>query len=410
MLRVNVWRTAPDRHTILFVAHHVAVDEWSVGVFERELWALYRAGGDLAVAALPPLAVGYADYAVWHRGLVARQAQQDLTYWRGTLDGAPPPVLPLAQGAHDRTGGAGERARLVPAARLAGLDRIRTQAGATEFMLYLAVYACCWPAGPASVTHRRHPGVRADPSRSRSAGRASSSTPWHCGLPSTRRTTSRRICGACASVVLAAFAHQEAPFEHVVRAVAPDRADGVNPLFRTLFSFLPGTQADRMPDGDIAGLTLRDLPVGTGGNHFDLSLGTARTAAGLHLNLEFSTELVDERAADELLTSFTELLATLGESPQAAVAELLNASETEQQRIADWTGVDSAPACDVPVHELLRDQVALSPDLVAVESSEESLTFAQLAARSAALARRLVADGVRRGDLVGLHLPAGLTR
>ncbi|HWO62822.1 MAG TPA: amino acid adenylation domain-containing protein, partial [Umezawaea sp.] len=141
VLRATVWRVAPDRHVVLFVAHHVAIDEWSSDVFEQEFWALYRAGGDPARAGLAPLDVRYADYSVWHRELVERQVEGDLDHWRQALDGAPPP-WPRSVSGRGPGGSAPFEAssRTVPADALTGLDRVRAEVGATDFMVYLAVY------------------------------------------------------------------------------------------------------------------------------------------------------------------------------------------------------------------------------------------------------------------------------
>ncbi len=85
-------------------------------------------------------------------------------------------------------------------------------------------------------------------------------------------------------------------------------------------------------------------------------------------------------------------------------------SAAEQRVLGEWQGAD-APVSGALVHELLRERAALWPDAVAIESAsgDEQLTFAQLDARSEALARRLVAAGARRGDVIGLHLRPGVT-
>src|SRR5207302_5746594 len=109
---------------------------WSVEVFERELWALYRSGGDAEAAGLTPLQVQYADYALWHRELVERQAEEDLAYWRSALDDAPSSKVNSRQHSAraaadgtDSTDGtdtdrpaAGESSRRIPAEQFAGLD------------------------------------------------------------------------------------------------------------------------------------------------------------------------------------------------------------------------------------------------------------------------------------------------
>ncbi|MDY7091146.1 MAG: condensation domain-containing protein, partial [Actinomycetota bacterium] len=400
MLRVNVWRTAADRHVVLFVAHHVAVDEWSMGIFERELWELYGMGG---AAELPPLEVTYADYAAWHRDQVAGRADRDLAFWRRTLEDVPTSAWPHRTS--DRGAAPGERSRLVPADRLTALDQARREAGATEFMAYLAAYSLliARSSGERDITVGVPVSGRSHPDLAPVVGFFVNTLAVRVTVDPAEDflTYLRRV----RSVVLAAFAHQETPFEHVVRAVAPDRADGVNPLFRTLFSFTPDTGSGDGPAEPVAdGLTLGDLPIASGGNHFDLLLGTARTAEGLHLNLEFSTAILGPEEAEDLLGTFGDLLAGAG----GPVSGLLAASGPERERIAGWTGDAAVPAFDVPVHELLRERARWWPDLVAVESDAESLTFAGLDARSEAFARRLAAGGVRRGDVVGLHLRPGV--
>ncbi|MFV2098683.1 amino acid adenylation domain-containing protein, partial [Micromonospora sp. LOL_014] len=407
ILRADVWRTAPDRHVLLFVAHHVAVDEWSVDVLDRELWALYRAGGDAAAAGLPPIEVSYADYAMWHRDLVARRADDDLDYWRRTLDGAAP-AWPKPSVTRPATVTAGERTRTLPADLLAGLDRIRARAGATEFAAHLAVYLLLLArvSGERDLTVGVPVAGRSHPDLAPLVG-------FFVNTLALRVTVRpeddfgahlRRV----RSAVLDAFAHQEAPFEHVVRAVAADRVDGGNPLFRTLFAFTPDAPAADRLAAAAPGLTMRDLRLGGGGKHFDVTLGAARTPDGLRLDLEFGTDVLAEADADELLAAYADLLRTLTGSPHAAVSDLLAASPRERERITAWTGAGAVEGPVTPVHELLRERAARWPDAVAVESAAGTLTHAGLDARSEVLACRLAVSGVRRGDVVGLHLRPGV--
>ena len=45
------------------------------------------------------------------------------------------------------------------------------------------------------------------------------------------------------AAVVDALAHQEIPFDHIVRAVAPRRAAARNPLYSTLFTYTPAEDA-----------------------------------------------------------------------------------------------------------------------------------------------------------------------
>ncbi|MGC5568997.1 condensation domain-containing protein, partial [Streptomyces sp. FR-108] len=95
LVRATLVRLAADEHVLALVMHHVVSDEWSGRILRRELTALYeafRAGGP---DPLPPLAVQYADFAVWQRQwLTGEVLEEQLEYWRRALSGAATLELP----------------------------------------------------------------------------------------------------------------------------------------------------------------------------------------------------------------------------------------------------------------------------------------------------------------------------
>ncbi|HET9898353.1 MAG TPA: amino acid adenylation domain-containing protein, partial [Streptosporangiaceae bacterium] len=208
-------------------------------------------------------------------------------------------------------------------------------------------------------------------------------------------------------VVLDAFAHQEIPFEHVVRAVAPQRTAARNPLFTTSYAHDTATTtgAVTLPGG----LTLAPHAAGgSGGSHFDLTLNTARTADGLHLGLEYSTALYEAATIAGYLDSLTDLLAALAADPDIAVGRLLEPTERETARLRGWNDTVT-PTTTTPLHELITAQAAATPDAVAVEAPDLTLTYGKLDTAATALARHLIARGTRPGDIVGVHLPPTAT-
>ena len=75
--------------------HHVVFDEWSGRIFRRELLPCTTRSGAGRPDPLPPLAVQYADFAVWQRSwLTGDVLDEQLGYWRGALAGAPVLDLP----------------------------------------------------------------------------------------------------------------------------------------------------------------------------------------------------------------------------------------------------------------------------------------------------------------------------
>ncbi len=91
LLRLVLIRIAPSAHLLVLVMHHIVSDGWSMGVFYRELCALYG-GADAPPSALP---VQYPDYALWQRAQLQGAAlERELAYWRQQLAGLSALELP----------------------------------------------------------------------------------------------------------------------------------------------------------------------------------------------------------------------------------------------------------------------------------------------------------------------------
>ncbi len=351
LLRVRSWELAPDRHVVAFTAHHVIIDGWSLEVFERELWALYQAGGDPLAAGLSALDIQYADYAAWHRDLTASRADGDLAWWRQKLDGATPVCPAPDHPAPTRTEFSGSQAAItVSASALDWLAAARAVAG-TDFVALLAVW-CLFLA--------RHTGQRDLTVGTLVSGRSHPDTAAMIGFfINTLALRVRVDPGAdlpgylreVRAAVLDAFAHQEIPFDQVVRAVAPRRSAIRNPLFTTLFSYVSDGAADLQSRTLADGLRLTAPPV-TGGASpslcrgtpwprylpLDLSLTAARSPDGLVLRLEYSTDLYDPATITGYLDSLTSLLVAVSHDPATPLRALLG----DRQPAEDGRGESAA--------------------------------------------------------------------
>lgn len=336
LLRVRAWELAPDRHVVAFTAHHVIMDGWSLEVFERELWAVYQAGGDPVAAGLSALEIQYADYAAWHRDLTASRADNDLAWWRQTLDGATPVRPAPDHPAPEHTEFSGDQAAVtVPASALDWLAAIRA-AASTDFVALFAVW-CLFLA--------RHTGQRDLTVGTLVSGRSHPDTAALIGFFVNTLALRVRIDPSAdfpgylrqvRAIVLDAFDHQEIPFDHVVRAVAPSRSATRNPLFNTLFSYVTPEAAEGLSRTLADGLKLTALPRTGGGTHslrwrtswsrylpLDLSLTASRTPSGLVLQLEYSTDLYDPATITGYLDSLTSLLDAVSHDPAAPLHALL---------------------------------------------------------------------------------------
>ncbi len=406
LLRVRAWATGPDTHLLLFATHHAVMDEWSMEIFERELWTIYAAGDD--AAALPEPTIQYADYASWHRTLTAATADEDLAWWRENLDGSAPASPAPDHLAPDRADFSGDHAQATTdAAAVAWLDSTRAAAATTDFVVLLALY---------SIFLARHSGRRDLVIGTPVSGRGHPDTSGLIGF--FVNTLALRISVDAAptfpdhvayvkQVVLDAFAHQEIPFDQVVRAAAPQRAAARNPLFTTAYSHSRIAAGARTVPGGPA-LTPHLAGGGTG-SHFDISFATSRAPDGLALRFGYSTSLYDSATITAYLSSVAELLATLAARPDTPVRQLLEPTAREAAQLRDWNDRTAAPTTTTPLHDLIAVQAAATPDAVAVEAPDMTLTYRQLESAATALARRLIRAGTRPGDVVAVNLPPTAT-
>jgi signal transduction histidine kinase len=419
LLRVRAWELAPDRHAVAFTAHHVIMDGWSLEVFERELWALYQAGGDPVAAGLSTLDIQYADYAAWHRDLTVSRAD-DLAWWRQTLSGATPVCPAPDHPASEQAEFSGAQAAVtVSASTLDCLATFHAAAG-TDFVTLFAVW-CLFLA--------RHTGQRDLTVGTLVSGRSHPDTAALIGYfvntlalrlrvdPSTDFLGYLRQVRA---IVLDAFAHQEIPFDHVVRAVAPRRSPVCNPLFTTLFSYTLAEAADWQSRTLADGLKLTIPPFTSGGSHspgrgaawlrymrIQLSLTAARTPQGLALRLEYSTDLYDPATITGYLDSLTRLLAAVSHDPATPLHALLGDGQTgadacggsaAEEAVSNGAGTSSADAEYVSPATDTEQRIAriwaslLRLDLAEIGASEDFFAIGGYSMLAVRLALRIGAD------------------
>ena len=103
LIRGRLLRLGERDHVLLVTMHHIVADGWSMGVLTREFGALYAACLHDRPDPLPPLALQYADYAVWQREHLSGEVlQRQLDFWRAHLSGAPA-LLELPTGRYRTT-------------------------------------------------------------------------------------------------------------------------------------------------------------------------------------------------------------------------------------------------------------------------------------------------------------------
>ncbi|HEX2187621.1 MAG TPA: amino acid adenylation domain-containing protein, partial [Longimicrobiaceae bacterium] len=405
LFRATLLRVDEREHLLVLVMHHVVTDGWSMGVFFRELAALYAAFAEGRPSPLPEPSLQYADYAVWQRKHLAGEAlERQVAFWRERLAGAPTllelpadrprPSAPTRAGATFRAG--------LPGPLSAELRELARRENATPFMLLLAAFQLLLAkhAGQGDVVVGTPVAGRDRPELEGLVGFFVNTLPVRADLSGD--PAFRRHLAAVREGMLEAQAHAEVPFERLVEELRVERLPGISPVFQAMFALHAGGAEPVFP-----GLAVRSVPVDPGAAKFDLSVEAFDAGDHLAVAWEYSTELFDAATVERMAERFRILLEGIVRAPGARLSALPLMDAEERTRVLrGWN--DSARAFPgARVHELFAEQAARSPDAPAVLGPDGTLTYGELDRRSGILARALRERGVGPESRVGICLERG---
>lgn len=337
LVRVHIWRLGEEDHLLLLLMHHIVSDGWSMGVLVREVAVLYESFSTGQASTLRGLPIQYGDFACWQREwLQGTVLARQLSYWKEQLAGAPlllklptdrprPPV-PSARGARLNF--------IVPASLSASLDSLIRQEGVTLFIVLLAVFKTL-------LYHysKQEDIVIGSPIANRNKSELEGLIGFFVNslVMRTRlggELSFRGVLGRVRDVALAAFAHQDLPFERIVEELQVERDMKYNPLFQVWFVL----QNAPMPDLELAGLTFSSVEFEKGSVRHDLRLDFSATTEGLRGSFEYRTDLFDALTITRMAMHFQVLLRQVTETPDASLNELtdmLNEADRRQMTEAE---------------------------------------------------------------------------
>ncbi|GAA0960528.1 amino acid adenylation domain-containing protein [Actinocorallia libanotica] len=421
--RVGLLRLAADDHVLVLVLHHIAGDGWSMAPLARDVVLAYDARRRGETPGWSPLPVQYADYTLWQRELFGAEddpaslLSRQTDFWKQALAGLPDQIeLPADRPRPAQSSFRGATLSFELDASLhQGLVELARESGASLFMVMQAAYA-------ALLT--RLGGGEDVPIGSPIAGRTDEALDDLVGMFVNmlvlRTDTSgdpsfRELVARVRETDLAAYAHQDLPFERLVEVLNPARHMGRHPLFQVALSFQNNPEAR----AELDGLTVEALDLDGGVAKYDLSLyleerhAADGSPAGIAAGLEYALDLFDPATAAELAGRLRRLLAAVVADPDAPIgaADLLDPEE-RRTILTDWAVGGTAP--DAPrttIHAAVEAQAARTPDAVAVTcpgTGGGSLTYWELNERANRLARHLIAAGAGPEEFVALALPRSL--
>lgn len=403
VLHHRLVRRSDDAHTLLLTVHHIAFDRWSAGVMLDELMQGYDALAAGRTPHLPALPIRYADQAAHHRHALAGPGYEQLLAWWKQALGDDVPVLELPTDRPRAAAGAARVARrtaTLPPDLLAALKAVGIRLKASLFHVLLGAFA--------TVLHRYTQqdefaiGVPI-------AGRDRMETQRLIGLlintlPMRQRfdpdMTFAELVGRVRRTSVDALAHGGMPFERLVEVMRPQRDTDHMPLTQVLFNLhnVP------MPHGVAGDVRFEIEDVEGGLTQFDMTMLAREVDDGLYLSVTYNAALFDADRIGRMLGHYETLLRAAVEDATQPVNAMPMLTRGESKQIDTWN-TTASPLVASSVLPLIAARMRDCPDAHAIEQADRApVTYAQLDVQATAVAARLQASGVTRGDIVGLFV------
>jgi acyl carrier protein len=333
LLRAGLIKLADDEHVLLFTVHHIVTDGWSMGVLVKEVAALYEAYVNGEESPLAELKIQYADFAAWQRQwLTGEVLEQQLSYWKRQLAGAPP-VLELPTERPRKTSATHRGAHewfSLPENLLEQLHGLSRQHGVTLFMTLAAAFQTLLHryTGQADIVIGTDVANRNRRETEDLIGFFVNQLVLRTDL--SGNPTFGELLAQVRKVTLDAYTHQDLPFDKLVEVLNPDRSLSRTPLFQAKLVLQNApTGALSLPD---LSLSLAGEQNTTGTAKFDLLLTMIESEGSLKGALGYSTELFETETIKRMIGHFETLLRSIVAHADARLNELEIFSEEESRR------------------------------------------------------------------------------
>ncbi len=403
LLRPRLFRFPGEHHRLYLAMHHLIFDGVSVyRVVLPELAALYEAFSAGRPSPLPEPAIQYADYARWEQDWITQpRVARRLEHWSEHLRTLPSLTLPLD---HARPQVPSFRGGVLPISLpREAVDRLRDLgqgAGATLFQVLAAVWSLLLSryCGAQTVVFATAADLRQRPEFEGVVG--------YCLTPVVLRVdlsgdpSFAELIVSVRNELLDALDHL-VPFERLVRELQPSRTTTVNPIYQSMLVLEPKMAT---PDSFWT-VHLMESAVGdaVGSAKLDLELELDERPEG-HIDgrLIYDRDLFEAATARRMAGHWMHLAAAVAADPSTAISRIpMLTAEEEQRQLVEWNATATSGG-GATVQDVLAAQLAGRADAIAVSADGQAAGYADIDRRADAIAGRLLAAGVKSGDVVGV--------
>lgn len=387
MLRALLIKRNETSYTLVMAVHHIALDGWSAYILLDELREIYESGQHNKSPKLAEVAVQYTDYAIWQQQYISGEfLNKELTYWKNQLKDITYLELPLDSPRPLQQQFNGKRKTFTVANQVyENLTELSNLEGVTLFMTLLSAF---------KVLLYKYTGQKDVCVGSPIAGRHYNELENMVGFFANtlalrsnleKSTGFTELLAQVKETTLAAYSHQDVPFEKIVDALGIEREMNRTPVFQVMFSMENVPELSELRMGD---LILDSMPVEQETTQFDWNIYMEESQeSGLVFHVEYDTDLFRENTIDRLGQHFNYLLGSIAANPDQPIAKLaLMSKQEELKQIAEFNDNRANFSFDLTTDAII-DKIALqNPEKIAVKDTYTTRSYAALKEKASKIA------------------------
>ena len=403
LIRFTLIKLGEEHHVLHIAMHHIITDGWSSRLLLKELVDLYGAFREGRPSPLEPLPLQYGDFAELQREWFQEEVlAEQLGYWKEKLQGARPVDLPRDRARPAKQTFEGSNVNWEFSADLtAKLKGLATSNRATLFMVMLAALKIL-----IARLSQQQDVVVGIPIANRTRSELESLIGFFVNTLALRTDLShdptfRDLLQDVREEMLQAYSHQDLPFEKLVEELQPERDLSRNPIFQIFFAF------QNLPkfSEEVSGLTIDRIPQVRTTVMTDLDIYLSETSDSLKGTFVYNTALFDRETIVRLIRHYETVLEGIVADPDCLVSRIpLLTDDQRHHLVVDWNATEVTYPDKESLVSLFEEQVARTPDRVALQSNSEEVSYAELNARVNQLAHHLHGLGLTLEDPVGVCL------
>ncbi|MEM9819585.1 MAG: amino acid adenylation domain-containing protein, partial [Bacteroidota bacterium] len=394
----------------LFIAnlHHIATDGWSNSIMVDEFVQFYTAMEKGEKAALPPLPIQFADYAIWERQTHDKSAlEKQLDFWMEQLNGVsqldlptdyPRPALQSFRGGTEAMAFSKELSDQI-------VD-FANQYDVTPFMVFLAAFK--------NLLYK-YSGQEDICIGSPIAGRTIKEVESLIGFFVNTLTLRSQIdpemsfldlLSTVKGTLLDAYANQLVPFEQIVERLGVERDLSRTPIFSITLSYqnTPDTKEKSLGNIRFEGMDSDNLEITT---QRDLSVFVEESPHGFIVAMNYCIDLYKGSTITQMMEHFSMLLSAIIKDPEQKIGHLsMTTPEERNQLLLGFNDTALPYPGDQSIIDLFEAQVAKTPEHTALVCKGQSWTYQELNKKANILAQLLKEEfELGKGDFVGIMMP-----